>query len=256
MRPLRAALGAAFVAASVLLAPPAAPAEVQPLSFTLLSDDRPVGTREAGIRYLARERGEVRLLESRTALDLAVPGVRLAFEQRLGARLGGDRGFTSSTRVNGVVREVQAHLEPDGTWAVTVTTGGEARTWVLAGDAVDLTSAELLDPDRALPLLARSDALRLLSAETGQVLAGPVVALEPSTLDVGGQAVPVQRFRWSPPEGPMVLAFGENGHLLAYDWQAAGRLVGARARSLPPPRTWGGGPEQPVVQTAVQEEGL
>jgi hypothetical protein len=256
VRPLLAALGAVIASALWFVAPAAQAAEVQVLSYALLSDDKPVGQRDAGIRYLPRPRGEVRLLESRTTFDLAIPGASLAFEQRLGARFGGDRGFTSSTRVNGTVREIQAHLGVDGAWTVTVTSGGEARTWILAGDAVDLTSAELLDAERALPLLAHSATLRLLSAETGQVMTGPVTALEPSTLDVDGQAVPVQRFRWAPPEGPMVLAFAEDGVLLAYDWQAAGRLVGARMGRLPAPRTWGGGPEQPVVQKAVQEEGL
>ena len=245
----------------LLTASPAAPAaiaapaaEVQTFSYTLLSDDQAVGKREAGIRYLPRGRAEVRLLESWTSFDLALPAARLSFEQRLGARFGGDRTFTSSTRVNGTVREVQARLGVDGVWSVTVTSGGEAETWTLAGDAVDLTSAELFDPERALSLLARSTTLRLLSAETGRVMTGPVATLDPSTLEVGGQRVPVQRFRWTPPEGPMVLAFAEDGYLLAYDWQAVGRLVGARMGSLPAPRTWGGG--QAVVDEGVQEEGL
>ncbi|MBN1337328.1 MAG: hypothetical protein JXB39_15325 [Deltaproteobacteria bacterium] len=256
MRSLSASLCIALAGTPVLAPGPALAAELQPLAYTILSDDQPVGRRDVGIRYLPQERGEVRILESWTSLELVAGGARLSFEQRLGARFGGDRGFASSTRANGVLREVQARLGVDGAWCVTVTSGGEANTWILAGDAVDLTSAELNDRERALPLLARIDTLRLLSAETGQVLDGPVTALEPDTIEIGGRPVPVQRFRWTPPEGAMVLAFDDEGTLLAYDWEALGRRVGARAGSLPPPRSWGGGPEASVVREAVEEEGL
>ncbi len=166
---------------SLALLSPAARADEQPLSYRLL--------------------GELRLLQAFTTFVLPIPKGTLSYEQRMGTRLGGDRSFVASMATNGEVREVQARQALDNTWAITAASAAGAHSRDLPGDAIDLTSAELLDPERALHTLGSLGTLRLLSAETGAILEGPVTALGPATLPVGPDEVEVQRFRFEPAEG-------------------------------------------------------
>lgn len=243
-----------ILAVVALLAGRPAPAvEVQPFRWTVTVDGRAVGEREAGIRYLPGPSGEVRLLESWLALEAPNGGPRL--QQRLAARLGGDRSFSSSVRLNDEVREVQGRLSPDGsTWIVTVAEGVEARTWHHPASAVDLTSAELMDPERALRVLEQAEFLRILSTETGLVLDGPVVRLGGERVAVGGQPLEVVRFRWTPEAGAAVFAFSEDGVLVSHRFGILGRDLDAALDRLPPPRNYGAGLEVPVIPGAIREE--
>ncbi len=249
---------APIIAAAILLLIAAAPlearAEEQPLDYQILAEDRSIGSREAQITYLPTPTGELRLLQGWTDMLLPVAKGTLRYRQRLGARLGGDRSFSASLDTAGRVREVQARQGSDGQWNVTVVDETGAQSWTLEATAVDLSSPELFDPERALRTLQQVQQLKLLSAETGAILEGPVVALGPTTLQVGSSEVQAERFRFSPPEGDMTLAYGPAGFLLAYDFQVAGVLVGARLQQLPPPRTYGTVLDTPLTAGAVQEE--
>ena len=244
------------LAGALLLAPLAARAEDQPLTYRLLSDDRPVGSREASLTYLPGPNGEIRMLKAWTTLVLPLAREAMQVKQRLGARLGGDRSFSVSLSTNGAVREIQGRQELDGSWTLSLADADGAKTWNLASDAVDLSSPELMDPERALATLRACDHLRLLSAETGGILEGPVEALPPTTLPVADRTVQVERFRFTPPEGTMTLAYAPDGWLVAYDYQLLGKLVGARLERLPPPRSFDTALDAPLTGGQVSEDSL
>jgi hypothetical protein len=131
-----------------------------------------------------------------------------------------------------------------------------ARSWTLEPSAVDLTSAELFDQERALRTLSSVSKLKLLSTETGSILEGPVQALGPATMAVGPDEVEVLRFRFDPPEGTMTLAYTHDGWLVAYDYQVLGMFVGARLDRLPPQRTFGTVLDAPLTTSTISEESL
>lgn len=252
----RPPLPALAALASALLAAGAARAEDQPLTYRILSGDRPIGGRKAALTTFTGPVGEVRMLQAWTTLVLPTPREVLDIKQRLGARFGGDRSFSVSGSANGAVREVQGRQEPDGSWTLTLADAEGARTWNLAPEAVDLSSPELFDPERALATLRACDHLKLLSAETGAILEGPVQALGPATLQVGDRDVRVERYRFSPPEGGMTLAYDPEGWLVAYDYQVLGAQLGARLERMPPPRSFDTAIEAPLTGVGVSEQPL
>ncbi len=249
-RPLPCALALALSLSS------AAQAEDQSFTYQLTASGRAIGSRDTNIQYLAGTTGEVRLLKAWTSFVLPVAGGTLSYEQRLGARLDGDRSFTSSISLSGQVREVQARVDPEGNWTVTVVELGTAKVWNLESAAVDLTSVELFDRERALNTLQQSAELRVLSAETGAIMKGGVEDLGLQTAVVGPDTVQVQRFRWSPPEGQMLLSYTTEGLLTGYEFLVNDAPVGAQLQALPPPRNYGTAIEGPLTGGAVREEQL
>lgn len=247
---------AALAALALVMACPEAQADEQPLSYQLLAQDRPVGSREVKVKYLTTSTGELRLLEAWTTFVLPIAKSALKYEQRLGARFGGDRGFVASMATNGLVREVQVRQEIDGSWSVSVASAEGAHSQQLPADAVDLVSSELFDQERALRTLQAAQTLKLLSAETGAIMEGTVVDLGPATMAVGPDQVEVQRFRFEPPDGTMTLAFSDEGWLVAYDYQVLGMLVGARLQRLPPARSFDTYIDAPLTTGTVREESL
>jgi len=254
--PFRPSWSALLLALLVLVLPGPAQAEEQPLVYQLLANDRAIGSRRVTIKYLPTPTGEIRLLEAWTTFVLPIAKGTLRYEQRLGARLGGDRSFASSMATNEHVREVQVHQAVDARWSVSTADTEGAKSWDLDPDAVDLVTPELFDPERALSTLQGSTTMKLMSAETGGILAGSIEALGPATLQIGAAEVEVQRYRFSPPEGVMTLAFSQDGWLVAYDYQVLGILVGARLEKLPPPRTFGTALDAPITTGTVSEETL
>ncbi len=254
--PLARTLCCCLATLVLILLSPAAQAEEQALSYRLLAQDRAVGNRTVTVKYLPTGTGELRLIEAWTSFVLPVAKGTVKYEQRLGGRCGGDRGFVASMATNGAVREVQGRQEVDGSWSVSVADADGARSWTLEPSAVDLTSAELFDQERALRTLGSTSSLKLLSTETGSILEGPVQALGPTTMAVGPDEIEVQRYRFEPAEGTMTLAYTQDGWLVAYDYQVLGMFVGARLEKLPPQRTFGTVLDAPLTTSTVSEEAL
>lgn len=244
------------LAALLLLAPAAALAETQTFLYRLKAAEKPVGTRDARIVYVPSETGEVRLLQSFTKFSVPLAGTQYTYVQRLGGRFGGARSFAASIEDNGQVREVQGYLSEAGQWVVTVVEKGQSKTWYLPAEDVDLTSAELMDPDRASRVLQSATTLRVLATETGGILTGPVEDLGLQEQVVGQQAMNVHRFRWSPPGGDMVLSYDDDGYLVSYEVDVVGRRMGARLDAAPPGRTYGGALDSTLTQETVREQEL
>lgn len=239
-----------------LLEPSWARAESQTLTYQLFLGDKVVGTRESKILYLPSDRGEVRLLQAYTRLAVPVGPSQYKYVQRLGGRLGGTRSFTSSIEDNSLVREVQAYQADDGQWQVTVVEKGRARNWTLAPEAIDITSAELLDPERALKVFQTATALKVLATETGSILEGPVTDLGTQERVIGGKPANVHRYKWSPEGGEMILGYNDAGFLVEYQVTVAGKRLDARLQALPAERTFGGALEGPLTGNEVAEEPL
>jgi hypothetical protein len=250
------ALCGCIAALLLALAAPTARADEQVLRYQLLAQDRAVGSRDVTIKYVPTPTGELRLLEAWTSFVLPIPKGTFRYEQRLGARFGGDRGFVASMSLDGQVREVQARQGIDGAWAVSRASAQGAHSEALPTEAVDLVSSEIFDGQRALRALQAGAQLSLLSAETGTVLSGPVTDLGPGTMAVGPDEIEVLRYRFEPPEGTMTLAYSRDGWLIAYDYQVLGLLVGARLQKLPPPRSFDTVLDGSLTGDTIQEEAL
>jgi len=231
-------------------------AESQVLTWQLFYGEKSVGSREAKVLYLPSDTGEVRLLQAFTQLAVPMGAGQYKYVQRLGGRFGGARSFASSIEDNALVREVQGYLSEQGEWIVTVVEKGHAKTWSLPGDAIDMTSAEMLDPERAPRTLQSLTTLRVLATETGNVLTGPVEDLGIQERTIANQTVNVHRFKWSPAGGEMMMGYDDAGFLVEYEITVAGKRVRARLQVLPAARTFGGALDGPLTGVQVQEETL
>jgi hypothetical protein len=229
-------------------------AETQHLVYALQVGEQSVGHREVSIRYLSGDHGEVRLLESYTEFQVALPGQDLEFKQRLSGMGGQGRGdFACAMSQNGEAREVQVSKQPGG-WIVTLAELGRARSWELDASAFDATSLSLVDPG-ALSLEGKSH-LRILAAETGGVLEGSLSESGRRSVAVGDSVVEGVVYDWETADGSVQLVYEPGGVLLEYSMPVGVGVLRARLESMPPPRSYGDTLHTPVVEQVVGEESL
>lgn len=243
----------ALLLLTLSLAAPAAAAESQKLRYALSLDGQSIGFRELTVSYLPADYGEVRILESWTELSLPIAGKTFRYQQRLAGR-GGNGGFASAIAENGVAREVQAVRGPEG-WIVSVAEGETALVYNYSFDELDLTTLSLIDPGVSEQLRGKTQ-LRVLAAESGAVLTGPLREVGASQIKVGGQQIPVTEYIWSLPEGEVRLDYGSTGHLVRYTMNVAGHKVIATLDAPPPERTWGASVEGGLIGAGVGETEL
>lgn len=217
-----------------LLAPTAG-AEEGPvrLSWSLTLDGKEIGRRDATYT-IDRSTAEVRrVIEARTKLDAKVGPVAWAFEQKIVGHGGiGPVAFRSVQVEDGVPFEVQGRWAPTAWTVVRVDRGG-----TLASEAaphrIDLSSVDLFDPFCARPLASLSTA-KVLLAETGEILEGPVEPLGPSVVKVGGAEVAVQGFAWTAPIGRSTFWYDADGWLVRYQTSVLGHAVEGVLTAPPP----------------------
>lgn len=221
------------------------------LSWDLSVNGNPIGHRDVTVKYVAGDAATRRIVESWTELDGSVGPLRLRYRQRMTATAEGrdPASFQSVIDENGRTREVQTRWTPAG-WVVTTVADGRARTVTLDASRVDLSTADLFDPDSRLGFRSR-DGARVLSAETGELLQGPVVDLGDSVVDVHGETVPVHGWAWDAAEGRSTFWYSAEGYLVSYEWKLLGFAVSAKLRAPPP----GGVDDFPVAigRIAVEE---
>ena len=128
---------------------------------------------------------------------------------------------------------------------------GEIKQTTLPASSVQLSSLELVDPVRHRELTGRARA-EVLAAETGTLLVGLVADLGEGTVEVGGQALPVHRWQWSPAAGQVELAWTPEGILVAYETDWMGMELSARLRAAPEARSFG---EIGTIPDVVDEVG-
>jgi len=221
---------------SLLLLAPAAFADdvKQEFVWDIHLDGQKVGERSMTVKYLPDENGTRRVIESLTHIDATAKGVPYTFEQRLTAHAGDDpASFHSVVKDNGTPREIQGRYSPIG-WTVTVVERGRTRTWDMEATQIDISSADLLDPETRVPLSGYEN-VQLLSVETGAVMTGEVVNSGASDLDIGGTKVPTNKIAWQADTGNTTLYYTSDGVLVSYEMAILGKSLIAKLRELPPP---------------------
>lgn len=211
-----------------------------------------VGTRNLRVKYV-KEEGQVgmrRVLESWTELDGTLGTMRATFRQRMTAHASGSEpaSFHAVSDQNGAPQEVQARWTP-GAWWVTTTAAGRSRTVDMPSNRIDLSTADLMDPDSRYPL-GHFSQLRLLSAETGEVITGAITPLGTKTMTLGRDELPVNGFAWDSPQGRSEFWYAQDGFLVHYTMPVLGITMVATLQKAPP----GGVDDFPVAVAAPAVE--
>lgn len=207
-------------------------------TWSLAVDGVAVGTREIRVRYEGESGERMRILEAYTELHGGVKKKeRFAYRQRLTANSheGAPASFTSVIEEDGASREVQARFG-DGHWSVSVAAVGEVRSYELRPTRVDLSTVDLFDPEADQKIAGRASA-RILSAEAGKILEGPVSSLGAGEVTIGGEQLPVDGWEWQTELGPWRFWYASNGFLVRYevplvDRRVTGELLGAAPRGV------------------------
>jgi len=206
------------------------------LTWDLFVQGQKVGTRELTVKYI-RDEGAVgfrRVIESWTEIDGTVGPMRVTYRQRMTAHASGREpaSFHSVIDQNGSALEVQARWSPSAWW-VSTSTSGRSRTIDMPLNRIDISTADLMDPDTRYPL-AHFDELRLLSAETSEVLTGPLDALGASNITLGDRTLQVHGYAWTSPEGRSEFYYSADGFLVRYEIQLLGIALSAVLNKPPP----------------------
>jgi hypothetical protein len=199
----------------------------------------PVGSREVAVRYLESDGGASRILESFTDINGTIGPMKVRWRQRMTAHIDAREpaSFHSVIDQNGAILEVQGRWTP-AEWQVTTTTNGRSRTTGMPLARIDLSTADLMDPYTTLPLSHYTDptgtGARILSAETGEVLLGPVQSLGISEVKVKNQTIQVSGYAWTNPQGRSEFYYSADGFLVRYRTQLLGVELEATLRDPPP----------------------
>lgn len=225
----------ALLAANAVAQTPALPPTTQAMTWNISYQGKAVGTRTVTVKYLPEELGMRRMLESETRIDGAKAGLPYTWHQRFTATAAGrtPASFTSVVDDNGSGREVQGRLV-GGEWLVTLIEAGKSTSWEVSGDQIDLSTADLFDPESFVPL-SKFDTARMLSAETGDVWSQAVERLGPSSIAIDGQQIPVEGWAVDPPQGRVAFWYTTDGVLVRYEYRWMGRVLDATLIDPPAP---------------------
>jgi hypothetical protein len=196
----------------------------------LAVDGQPVGTREVTVRTKSFGDEQVRFVESYTDLRLTDDDRKtkdVVFRQRLTANSqdGRPASFTSVTETADGVVELQARCS-GSKWELVWTRDGLTKTLDIGASEVDLSTADLFDPeaDRKISELTQA---KVLVDFAGRTARGPVTPLGPSDLSIGGEILTVEGFEWGSDLGVMRFFYAANGFLVRYELPLAGARVTA-----------------------------
>jgi len=216
----------------------AGPAHAADLQHTLVWDlsvgSTPVGTRKLTIKYVPDDEGTRRILESLTDVDGQVGPIRARFRQRMTAHIGPHEpaSFHSVVEENGRLMEIQGRWTPSA-WMVTTTADRRSRSVDMPLNRVDLSTADLMDPYTQFGLDKLTEA-RVLSAESGDVVVGPVEKLGVEEITIDGIPVQVSGYQWASPQGTQSFWYSSDGFLVKYQTQLLGVTLDALLQDPPP----------------------
>lgn len=213
------------------------------LTWQISAGGAVLGTRTAKVRTVPGAQGSRRVIESYTQLSGMVGPIQINWRQRLTAHVdgGAPASFHSVVDEGGSASEIQGRWTPSG-WVVTTNLGGRTRSVDYPIHAIDLSSADLMDPERRANVFAR-ERVKMLLDVSGEVLDGRTERLGPSEVTIGSTPVPVEGWAWTSPEGRSEFWFSADGWLVKYETQAMG-LTLKGALTAPPP---GGVDDFPVA---------
>jgi len=147
----------------------AAQDDVATRSFTwdISVQGAPAGHREVTVERTETASGTHRVIKGWTDLSTTVMGRTVVFKQRLTAHATeGPAAFFAAVETDGTPMEVQARRDEVG-WVVTTVEPHRERSDDLPASAIDLSTADLLDPESTVPI-SGFDEVRLLRAEDGR----------------------------------------------------------------------------------------
>ncbi len=206
---------------------------VQTLQWDVFLNGQRVGKRVLTIRYVPLPEGTLkRIVES--SLDIQPPGSKVpTWQQRVAGHAGLlPASFHSVIMEKGGAREVQARVAEDG-WVVSLVEGGKSKTFELAGNRIDMSTVDFLDPSSAVPM-SRYDDVRVLSAESGEILEGKVLRMGPSDLMIGGTLVHTEEYMLEAGGARSSLFYTADGFLVRWDTRI-GLLDVVNMLAEPPP---------------------
>lgn len=203
------------------------------LSWSLRLDGREVGTRVATYTFDRSGPDVRRVIEAHTRIDARLGPIPWSFEQRLVVHgsIGPD-AFRSVQVEDGVSSEVQGRWQPTA-WTIAQVDRAGTRTSEVAPYRVDLSTADLIDPHAARPLSSFTT-VKVLSAETGEILEGAVEPLGPSVVRVGTTDVAVQGYAWAAPVGRSTFWYDPDGWLVRFEMTLLGHAVEGVLTTPPP----------------------
>lgn len=227
--------------------------EVHRLTWSLRVEGAEVGKRTA-VYTVEREGDDVRRsIEAHTKLTAKVGSLSWSWEQKLTAHGAvGPDAFRSVILEDGAPREVQGRWSPTA-WTLAQGDARSVRTYEAAPYRIDLSTADLIDP-YASRTLGRFATIKVLSAETGEVIEGTVEPLGPTTVRVGATDVNVQGWAWNASIGRSQFWYDEDGWLVKYETTILGRKV--EGVLLQPPPSSPDAFVAPPMSQGVQSEDL
>lgn len=205
------------------------------LSWNLSVGGHKIGHRDVTVKYVNGDMGMRRILESWTEIDGTVGPIRVLYRQRMTAHVGEREpaSFHAVMEQNGSAQEVQARWTAS-TWWVTNSANGRNHTTEVPANRIDISTADLMDPESRFPL-SQYQTVRILSAETGDVLLGEVGDLGSKELNVAGKMLQVHGYSWDSPEGKSTFWFSADGWLVNYNIALMGVQLSAELAAPPPP---------------------
>ena len=207
--------------------------EAYRLTWDLQVQNQNVGRRILVIKDL-EGRFKRRVMEVWTEVNASMMGARFTYRQRLtGHVIGGPASFHSVIEQSGRPKEIQGRRAGAG-WQVSIVDKGRARSWTLDADAVDLSTVDLFNPN-ARTHLTRLQHVRMLSAETGDILEGDIRSMGPTRLHIAGRNVEVQGYALESEDTKATFYFNGDGLLVKYEMYLIG-LSMTGTLSKPPPK--------------------
>jgi len=232
-----------------------AKADSQELRYSLSYQGEEIGYRSLKIRFIPSTYGERRLLESWTEFQLPIGRRNFLYKQRLsGLAKNKSTGFTAAMSEDGHLREVQVVHQPERAVVTHVEYG---RRWAIpiTHEKYDATSLTLVDPG-AKGFLENLLSLRVLSAETGQVIAGTLEPKKSRVVVVAGAPQKVDYYVWSTENGAIELSYSSDGYLLQYSFPFGSQKIVATLDQLPADRSFEEDIPDPIIGVGMDEEEL
>jgi hypothetical protein len=215
------------------------------LRYEMTLNGAPIGHRDVTVTSMGPD---LRMIEVWTEGDLPLD---VHFEQKLTGLAGTDpQPFAAVNEERGMPSEVQLARSPEG-WVVSVVEPTRVGSSNLAWADLDETSLSLIDPGGVR--LRDGQTLDVLSAETGEMLSGPVRDAGPVTVEVGGVSLPGQAWVWTVEGAELELVYGDDGTPLRYRSVLLGQPVELVLQAAP---DWGEALDAPLIAPKVTEEEL
>ncbi len=213
--PLRFAALAALALGSVAYAQDS---DLRAYTWDVTLQGQHVGTRTLTVETVETAHGTTRILKSLTDINASLGAINASFRQRLTAHASdGPASFHAAIDQAGNVMEVQGRKDQLG-WIVTTVDPRRVRTNELASDTIDLSTADLFDPESRVPIWSY-DNVMLLRTEDGVVWPTPVERLGSDEITIQGQAIEVEGYRLDPDPGRIELWYDGSGVLVRYRWR-------------------------------------